>query len=320
MKKHILHIFILLLLASCDNEIDINAPWVETPVVFGLLDADTNVQYIRIQKTYLNSVDQTTDQGAQYPDSLYFDTLVVKVFSSTGQEFNFVKTPYPKDDGFFTNEKHVVYRATGFQPNINSTYRLNIFSPKSGKTYVSNTSVVARSNISTSSPIFIRYGPTVSNRANYRVTPGANSVIIDAVIRLKYLEYPVGNPSAAVTKFVDYFDKQSHELKSTGDYQNSIDLVSMFDVMATKIPVNNAVERRFLSIDYVFYAGTTDLKLVIDLSKPSQSLVQVNPEFSNIEGGLGIFTGRTESNRYGIPLADDSTRIYISMELPNFVY
>jgi hypothetical protein len=319
MKKHILHIFILLLLASCDNEIDINAPWVETPVVFGLLDADTNVQYIRIQKTYLNSVDQTTDQGAQYPDSLYFDTLVVKVFSSTGQEFNFVKTTYPKDDGFFTNENHVVYRASGFQPNINTTYRLNIFSPKSGKTYLSNTSVIARTTFSTS-PVSIRYRPDLNSNLVFRATPGANSVVIDAVVRLKYLEYPVGNPSAAVTKFVDYFSDQSLVLSSTGDYQRFNNMRSMFDIMASKLAVNNAVERRFLSIDYVFYAGTTDLKLVIDLSKPSQSLVQVNPEFSNIEGGLGIFTGRTESNRYGIPLADDSTRIYISMELPNFVY
>ncbi len=319
MKKNILHLYILLLLASCDNEIDINAPWVETPVVFGLLDADTNVQYIRIQKTYLNSVDQTTDQGAQYPDSLYFDTLVVKVFSNSGQEFNFVKTTYPKDEGFFTNENHVVYRASGFQPNINSTYRLNIFSPKSGKTYVSNTSVIARTTFSTS-PVSIRYRPDLNNNLVFRATPGANSVIIDAVVRLKYMEYPVGNPSAAVTKFVDYFSDQSLVLSSTGDYQRFNNMRSMFDIMATKIPVNNAVERRFQSIDYVFYAGTTDLKLVIDLSKPSQSLVQVNPEFSNIEGGLGIFTGRTESNRYGIPLADDSTRIYISMELPNFVY
>lgn len=320
MKKIILHFFILLLLASCDNEIDINAPWIETPVVYGLLDADTNVQYIRIQKTYLNSVDQTTSQGAQYPDSLYFDTLVVKVFSNTGQEFNFVKTTYPKDDGFFTNDKSVVYRATGFQPNTNSTtYRLNIFSPKSGKTYFSNTSVIARSTFS-SSPVSIRYRPDLNTNLLYRATPGTNSVIIDAVIRLKYIEYPVGNPSAAVLKFVDYFSDQSLVLSSTGDYQRFNNLRNMFDVMATKIPVNNAVERRFQSIDYAFYAGTTDLKLVIDLSKPSQSLVQVKPEFSNIEGGLGIFTGRTESNRYGIPLADDSTRIYISMELPNFVY
>ena len=63
----------LIVLSACKNEIDINAPYKDIPVVYGFLDQNQATQYIRIQKLYQNAANQTTDQGAKIADSLYFD-------------------------------------------------------------------------------------------------------------------------------------------------------------------------------------------------------------------------------------------------------
>jgi hypothetical protein len=89
------------LLAGCENDIEINAPWRETPVVYGFLDPNTGTQYLRIQKTYQNSTSITTEEGAKINDSLYFDSIVVKVKSSN-QNITFTKTTeIPKEAGCF---------------------------------------------------------------------------------------------------------------------------------------------------------------------------------------------------------------------------
>jgi hypothetical protein len=58
---------------------------------------------------------------------------------------------------------------------------------------------------------------------------------------------------------------------------------------------------------------------MIDLSKPNLSIVQKNPQYSNISnGGLGIFSSRNFNNR--MQEFDISTIILLSQELPNFTF
>jgi hypothetical protein len=62
------------------------------------------------------------------------------------------------------------------------------------------------------------------------------------------------------------------------------------------LPRNPSITRKLSKIDAFWLAGGEDLKLIIELSKPSQFLVQRKPEFSNIDnGGLGVFTSRASS-------------------------
>ncbi len=59
------------------------------------------------------------------------------------------------------------------------------------------------------------------------------------------------------------------------------------------IPADPAYSRTFTSLDFHAAGGTADVDLLIDLSKPSQTIVQKKPEYSNISGGLGIFSSVT---------------------------
>src|SRR5215203_7429778 len=78
MKNYILIFFLALMLGSCSTDIETNAPWKETMVVYGFLNPNDAVQYIRISKAYLGEGNALI--MAQEADSLYYgDILDVKL-------------------------------------------------------------------------------------------------------------------------------------------------------------------------------------------------------------------------------------------------
>ncbi len=50
--------------------------------------------------------------------------------------------------------------------------------------------------------------------------------------------------------------------------------------------------RRALQVELHLVAGGDDLSTFIDVNKPSTSIVQEKPEYTNINNGLGIFSSR----------------------------
>lgn len=67
----------LLVLASCENEIDVNADWRDVPVVFGLLNIDDTEHFLRVSKVFLGEGDALA--FAQNPDSIYYNPNDIEV-------------------------------------------------------------------------------------------------------------------------------------------------------------------------------------------------------------------------------------------------
>jgi hypothetical protein len=321
MKKSLFVVLLLSFFVQCKNDIEINAPWRETPVVFGLLDANTNTQYIRIQKTYQNSIDQNTQQGAQYPDSLYFDTLVVKVTSTFGETFIFNKEPATKESGFFTNSNSVIYRSN-FTPRTDRNYSLEIFSPRTGNTYRGVTNIMGRADVAQTTgsfPFSIRLRTDSAMFFNMQFKPGANTFIYDVYVRLKYTEF---NPNGdSVQKVIDYpvqLDIVARDLSNTNYTRRVVSAPTMLRYFRDELSNDVSVTRKFRGIDFLFAGGSQELKLFIDISRTQNSFVQNKPEFSNIENGLGIFSSRSLSVASNIPLSDQASVDAINT-LPRFV-
>jgi|GEM_PF-6708607 hypothetical protein len=321
MKKYLGAVLLICLFIQCKNDIEINAPWIETPVVFGLLDPNSNTQFIRIQKTYQNSISQNTQQGAQYPDSLYFDTLVVKVTSTSNEIFSFIKVPAPKESGFFTKEDAFIY-TSNFRPRADGrVYTLEIFSPRTGKTYRGRTLIMGvadTAQVPSGLPYSIRLRTDSTSFFNVRFKPGVNTFVYDISVRLRYTEFNVNGDSAQ--KSVEFPILQNLLTRdiSTNEFTRRIvsapEMLSFFRSELLNLP--NAT-RKFRGIDYVFAGGSQDLKLFIDISRTQNSFVQNRPEFSNIDDGLGIFSSRSMSTFSNVVLADKASLDAIN-SLPGF--
>ena len=78
MKKISVIIAMSAFLAGCSTDFDTIAPWKETMVVYGLLNPNDSIQYIRISKAYLGEGNAL--MMAQQGDSIYYgDVLDVKM-------------------------------------------------------------------------------------------------------------------------------------------------------------------------------------------------------------------------------------------------
>ena len=115
MKKRsvffLLSLAISTLLSSCDNSLEILDDYKETPIVYGLLNKNDTLHYVRLQKGYLGEGNALL--MAQYADSIYYDTSEVEVTIYSlinGQQTDTIllKPTFSKekDEGLFTDEKH----------------------------------------------------------------------------------------------------------------------------------------------------------------------------------------------------------------------
>ena len=60
----------LLTLASCDNTLDVTAPFENVPIVYATLDPNSDTQYVRIGRAYLGQ--DGPNGGLTHPDSVYY--------------------------------------------------------------------------------------------------------------------------------------------------------------------------------------------------------------------------------------------------------
>ncbi|MFN4083769.1 MAG: hypothetical protein ACK4K9_09075 [Bacteroidia bacterium] len=320
-----LKIFALLFIAffalSCNNTIELNAPYKEIAVVYGFIDENAPYQAIRIQKAFQTSGNVTIADAANNPDSIYFDTLIVTLKNlTTGINYPCVRIDtIPKDSGFFGSTKNVVY-LTVIPKNanlINEVYELEIINPVSGNTYRSRANIVKNAIIEGRN-IFLSTAPNAF--LPFRFTQGANAVIHDCSIKLNYTEHEANDTSIKTNKFVEYFLVKNQEINRQGQMVDlRVRTVELIAFWKNYIKPDNTKKRYVTSIEYVVYAGGNDFKVLLDLAKPNTSIVQKKPEFSNIENGLGIFTSRNLviAGPPQITLGSSTIDIIVQ-ELPNF--
>lgn len=315
MKLQNLIILILLGITfnSCKNDLEINAPYEDTAVVYGFLDQNQPIQYIRIQKLYQNDANSSTSAGAKIADSLYFDSLVVTLSEGNKTYQCYKIDTVFKDSGFFGNQKHYLYVCSIPKNNeIDERYQLLIYHPKSGRTFRSSTSIVKDAVIEART-IAIR--PNINNHAfPFRYTSGKNSFLYDLVIRFNYLEMDKNDTNSSQLKHYDYYVKRS----SVYFERETVLSETFVNTLKASIPTNNSKIRRVVGIQFIAYGGSKEYKELSDLSKPNTSIVQKNTEYTNIENGLGIFTSRNYTIQTKMTL-DNESRNILADNLPNFV-
>ena len=133
MKKYF---YFLLVLISCNNDLEINENWKDIPVIYGILNpgSDENIDnisgsgrnydhYVRVQKSFLGDGSALT--YTQVSDSIYYDPDNIDVWlelvdSESGESDGPFYLEYIspeesisidiKDDGIFNSSSHMLYK------------------------------------------------------------------------------------------------------------------------------------------------------------------------------------------------------------------
>src|SRR5436190_7147236 len=149
MKNFVLILSFVAFLGGCKTDFETNAPWKETMVVYGFLNPNDAVQYIRISKAYLgegNALMMATE-----PDSIYYsDILDVKIECFLNGNLLQTHTlaridTIPKDiNGTFASPYMVLYADTNkLDTTINDKiYKLTVANRVSGVVVTAMTKMI----------------------------------------------------------------------------------------------------------------------------------------------------------------------------------
>ena len=318
-------LIIILCLWSCKNDIEIAAPWKETVVVYGLLDPASSVNYIRIQKAYLDP-DGNAFQFAGINDSIYPTNLQVKLIVRKNGVT--VDTLFPKlingddenikkDTGLFSHSPNYLYKITGriFDSRLiqggkeDYEYELRVKNPSTGyecsaKTFTTGLLEPLAPASSNSNPININDKSFIT--IGYR--EGRNVKAYDMTLRFWYKETRISDTSVHANKYVDWFILKNQPTISLQGYEQKISSIRgslFYELLNASIKPDQDIKRTALHCDISYYGAGEDLFTYIEVNFPSLGIVQKKPEYTNTSNGLGIFSSRYITAIKQIPIGSD---------------
>jgi hypothetical protein len=298
-------ILVLLAFSSCENTVDINADWKETIVVYGLLDPNDSVQYIKVNKAFLNQ-NTSAYTVAQISDSLYLDSTEVSLRQvNTGRVINLIRTnKVKKQPGIFASDVNYLWQTTE-KINGNDLYEVTVKNPISKQAVTSHTN--------TDSPSLIR-APFFNNKSlfslapeyiTFRATPGANVKAYDVVLEVTYDEFDVVDTTIKLTKTAFWKVMTNYQVDQ-GDLIRQVEKEAFFQFMANTLTSGPNLKHRFVSFGVTYYSGSQNLIDYMSVNVPAIGIVQKQAEYSNIEGGLGLFASRCVQSIRGIKFEPSS--------------
>jgi hypothetical protein len=294
LRKWIIVMFIPIFFNGCKNELDVFTNDSEYMVVYGFLDLGRNTQVIRISKVFLNT-GQTVEDVANNADSIYYDNLNVVITEFPSQRrivFNKTDT-IPKAQGFFTNDKHVLYVSDEpLSLDRNVTYQLSIENPETGYQVKGKTTIVHR-------PVITNPVSQFSNELTFvpignlqlRFTTYDNAAAFEAYFDFEIIEYPLSDTTQKTSKIITWrFYNETIRSPSNQQIIKQLPGEGFFQFLASRLQPEEGILRRFGKVKMRHYSGSVDLKDFLEASKPSIGIVQKQTEYTNMENANGVFS------------------------------
>lgn len=295
----ILNLFFILVLAGCNDDLVINADYKDITIVYGLLNLNDSIHYIKISKAFLNKNNDAV-LIAKNPDSLYYkDSLRVvldeyKNGSLTRSIYLYKIYNTDKDSGIFSWPGQYLYCTPVTKLDPIAVYVLTITNMQSGKVMKSQATMV--NDFSTSRPVeggLITFNP--STKYDIIWYSGKNAYFYDLTIKISYKEYYIQNPSVITTKTLTWPIFTFHRTSNlTGNEKMSVQLngATFYDFLASNIKEDINIQREFGDVEFDYAAGGEEIFYYINVNRPTVGTVQKKPEYTNIENGYGVFSSR----------------------------
>ncbi|MCB9169882.1 MAG: DUF4249 family protein [Flavobacteriales bacterium] len=290
----------LALVMGCSTELDVNAPYKNITVVYGLLStADKDgIHFIKINKAFLGDGDAYV--FAQVPDSnLYpYDQLHAKIVrESDGVEFPLDTITVPnRNDGTFYGPDQVLYQFTA-PLDVSSTYKLVIdvkdqhveaVTPIVGE-------VIPMSNYLTgagSGANLYQAGQYKSPALKFRSAD--NGKRYDVSYLVPYLNvYSVTDTSDTV--FIKRKVGSLITSSTAGSQQLEVTFSGedFFQSIANAVPADANVMKRVVGpMRVIFEVAGEEFNTYLALAEPISGIVEERPDYTNITNGYGLFSSR----------------------------
>lgn len=303
----------LFILVSCKTDFSVNGEYEKTAIVNAIIDYNDTIHYLKINKTFLG--DGNAFDFAAIPDSSYFSSVegtVKEVISGTVNRTFVLRDTLlsNKDESgvFYAPEQRLYYFYTSPDDKLNkdAVLRLNLNLDNGDNIVTGETELVSGLSIESPNDFtplnlaeFLVENDTDYLKPSISFKTGKDAQYFDLRIVFRYNEYE------GATNTIKEFewkvaDFAKEQLAVSPNDQASIVLngKNFYEQVAAKIAVDAAVTKRTVhSIDFIITGASQDLVNYIAVNQPTSALAQSKPTFTNLNGGLGIFTSRSTVKR-----------------------
>jgi hypothetical protein len=315
MTKYIFSIIsmltLIISLVGCNEEIELSTDFQETAVIYGLLDQSEQIHYIKINRAFIgpgSSIDI-----AQIPDSSYFKNVEAKITEQGGSN----RVWYLRDtvignkdpNGvFYAPEQKLYYFDTKTNPlNASYTYKLTVTIDKGlASEFIVTGQTALVNNIALQSSATFRLG-LIDNNNLYKSTSlninSGTATTVNAKFNMIVNEY-IGSSFDSITI---PWNIDEVDAGTTTNMSINFNGQTFYEVMKNGVTNNPAITKRnFKALKVVLTGGTADLHNYILVNKPSSSISQSKPTFTNLTSNstknkvVGLFSAR-QTVTYYIP-------------------
>ncbi len=306
---------------GCSEEFELAAPYKDVTLVYAMLDANLDTNYVRIQKAFMDPEKSAIDM-AKVSDSNFYAVglLDVQVKEMDGKTLKsttpLTRVSMPKEEGDFSSSPNYAYRLIK-DLNPVYTYRLVIRNIATGDVDSSETAIITNDTLTVNDfyipalgspnttpgqppfpPYELGFSRTTSNSFKYRlpvrVPPPAK--VLQGIIRFYYWE--VNNTTGSETPHSLDFPFASAVIENGSSADLEVHNSAFYDFFKENLSVVPANVKRYLHYCDIFvYAGSNDYYEYLKLTGgPINGLTsnEIKPIYSNIQGtdAIGLFTTR----------------------------
>lgn len=297
MRYFYLFIVVSWILVGCDNELDISEDWKDIPVVYGIIDASDTAHYFRIEKAFYDSQINSYTL-AKVIDSIYYkDAEVFLLDPKTKQRFPLQKVDgnlegYVRDEGLFAQSPNYLYKikTSVLKPAQKTKLDLKIVL-HSGKDTVSSSTVMI-GDFKFIRPIpgeVQRLDLSYQNKIPVRWGLAENAYFYDVIVKFNYRERDLQVSNIWQNKSVEWTAERFITTNSI-----SIQGQDFFVNIASKIKENSFAEREFMNMEFFITGFGSEVYEYISIYSANLGITgsQEIPLYSNIDGGVGIFSAK----------------------------
>jgi hypothetical protein len=329
LKIILISLVIATVFTSCDDEFSLNAPYKDITIVYGLLNLNDSIHYVKVYKGFQTEGNSYVAAG-DWTNLYYFDKITVtleefKNNQSTGRIIELdTTTSVPRESGYFANPKQLLYFTKAVLAS-DASYQIKIVNKETGRVVTGNTPIAPSFNIT---------APNIPTNNGLNLTGKKGNVIFTHHDEIKGYEiyenfyyFEVSKTTGDITKFGSVRRDITNQTMITynnsgyGEVNKEYNPSSIYDIIALQIEPDPSVDRYRIQencISFEVWGATAHLYNYLLVNQPSSSVVQEHLEYTNLvcpsdtsyKTAYGIFASRYNSvKRFNISAASEDSLV-----------
>lgn len=292
-------LLLLAALSSCSTDVDLYADYKDITVVYGLLDPDQDTTFIKITKAFLGPGNAL--EIARNPDSSnYAEKLDVQLKGrKSGADLPAIHldtvTIHNKlaGDSVFYFPNQLLYYT---KSRLDAAAKYELVINRNDKQITAKSELVHSFDITKPGGFYFNFIATIPMQVEWR--SARNGKRYEVTLNFHYKELRPGNPDT-LYKTMNWYLGTRTSGGIDGAEAMSVSYLgeNFYNSLGQQMDEALNVKRWAGDVVINISAGGEELNTFIDVNAPSTSIIEEVPQYTNIEGGTGIFSSRRNGSR-----------------------